>query len=78
MFFFVISHGQKHSARGVCFVSRFQQVYPFSAQIGKVVGVVVVVVFKLNRPFYPASSVHPVSVLIPYPREIMILWSHRL
>ena len=26
-------------------------------------------------PFYPASSVHPESVLIPYPREILILWS---
>ena len=37
--------------------------------------VVVVVVFTLNRPFYPASSVHPVSVLIPSPREILILWS---
>ena len=34
-----------------------------------------VVVFTLNRSFYPASSVHPVSVLIPYPREILILWS---
>ena len=37
--------------------------------------VVGVVVFTLNRPFYPASSVHPVSVLIPYPRETLILWS---
>ena len=35
----------------------------------------VVVVFTLNRPFYPASSVHPVSVLIPNPREILIMWS---
>ena len=26
-------------------------------------------------PFYPASSVHPVSVVIPHPREIYILWS---
>ena len=33
------------------------------------------VVFTLNRCFYPASSVHPVSVLIPYPREILFLWS---
>ena len=32
------------------------------------------VVFTSNRPFYPAS-VHPVSVLIPYPRELLILWS---
>ena len=32
------------------------------------------VVFTLNRPFYPASSAHPVSVLIPYPGEILILW----
>ena len=35
-------------------------------------------VFTLNRPFYPASSVNPVSFLIPYPinREIVpILWS---
>ena len=38
-------------------------------------GGVVVVVFTLNRRFYPASSVHPVSVLIPYPDEILILWS---
>ena len=29
------------------------------------------VVFKLNRPFHPASSsMHPVSVLIHYPRQI--------
>ena len=28
----------------------------------------------MNRPFYPASSVHPASVLIPHPREILILW----
>ena len=28
-----------------------------------------VFVFTLNRLFYPASSVHPVSVLIPYPRN---------
>ena len=40
-----------------------------------VVVVVVVVDFKLNRPFDPASSVHPVYVLIPYPREILTLWS---
>lgn len=33
------------------------------------------VVFTLNRCFYPASSVHPVSVLIPYPRQTIILWS---
>ena len=31
--------------------------------------IVVVVVFLLNRPFYPALSVHPVSVLIPYPKR---------
>ena len=37
--------------------------------------VAVVFVFTLNRPFYPASSVQPVSVVIPYPREIPILWS---
>ena len=36
---------------------------------------VAVVVFIFNRPFYPASSLHPVSVLIPYPREILIMWS---
>ena len=41
----------------------------------KGLAVVVVAVFTLNGPFYPASSVHPVSVLIPYPREILILWS---
>ena len=42
-----------------------------------VVVVVVAVVFTLTRPFYPASSVHPVSVLISYPREIpILLWSH--
>ena len=38
--------------------------------------VVAVVVSTLNRPFYPASSVPSVSVFIPYPREIPILWSH--
>ena len=32
--------------------------------------VVEVVVFTLNRPFYPAPSVHPVSVLIHYTRTI--------
>ena len=40
-----------------------------------VVVVVIVVVCTSNRPFYPASSAHPVSVLIPCPREILILWS---
>ena len=35
----------------------------------------VVVVLILNCPFYPASSVHPVSVLISYTREILIMWS---
>ena len=34
----------------------------------------VCVVFTLNRPFYPASSVRPVCVLIPYPRVIIIMW----
>ena len=38
-------------------------------------GVDVVVVFTFHRLFYPTSSVHPVSVLIPYPREIPIRWS---
>ena len=33
------------------------------------------VVFTFNCSFYPASSVHPVSVLIPHPREIFILRS---
>ena len=33
------------------------------------------VVFKLTFSFYPPTSVYPVSVLIPYPREILILWS---
>ena len=37
---------------------------------------IVVVVFTLNRAFYPTSSaVHPVSVLILHPREIQIMWS---
>ena len=38
---------------------------------------VVVVVLTLNNNFYAASSAHPVSVLIPYPREIrvLIMWS---
>ena len=35
-----------------------------------VVVVVVAVVFTLNRPLYPASSVHLVSVPIHYPRQI--------
>ena len=35
----------------------------------------VVVFLTLHRPFYPALSVHAVSLLIPYPREIRILWS---
>ena len=36
----------------------------------------VVVVFTLNRSFYPTTSaVHPVSVLILHPREMQILWS---
>ena len=30
----------------------------------------VVVVFTLNRSFYPTTSVHPVSVLLLHPREI--------
>ena len=37
--------------------------------VGTCLGHVVVAVFTLNRPFYPASSAHPVSVLIPYPRN---------
>ena len=33
------------------------------------------VYFTLSSPFYPASSsVHPVPVLNPYPREILITW----
>ena len=43
-----------------------------------VVAVVVVVVSTLNHPFSPASSVDPVPVLIPYPREILIMWSQTL
>ena len=35
----------------------------------------VCVVFTLNRPSYPASSVHPVSVLTSYPRDILVMWS---
>lgn len=35
----------------------------------------VCVVFTLNRPFYPTTSVHPVPVLIPYSREILIMCS---
>ena len=39
-------------------------------------GLVVVVVFKLNRSFYPTTSaVPPVSFLILRPREIQILLS---
>ena len=38
--------------------------------------VVVVVVFTLNRSFYPTTSaVPPVSVLILHPREIQFIWS---
>ena len=37
--------------------------------------VVVVVVFTLNRSFYPTTpAVPPVSFLILHPREIQILW----
>ena len=37
---------------------------------------VVIVVFTLNRSFYPTTSaVPPVSFLILDPREIQILWS---
>ena len=35
----------------------------------------VVVVFALNRSFYPTSAVHPVSVLILHPRKIQIITS---
>ena len=35
----------------------------------------VCVVFTLSRSFYPMPSVHPVSVLILYPREIQIMTS---
>ena len=39
-------------------------------------GVTVVVVFALNRSFYPTTSaVHPVSVLILHSSEIQLLWS---
>ena len=38
--------------------------------------VVVVVVFKLDRSFYPTTSaVPPVSFLILHPRETQIMWS---
>ena len=41
--------------------------------------VLVCVVFTLDRRFYPASSTHPVSVLIPYPRNIYEFFcGHRL
>ena len=33
------------------------------------------VAYTLNRPFYPASSVHAVSVLIPCSREMLVMWS---
>ena len=37
------------------------------------------VVFMINRLFYPASSVHKVSVLNPYPGDILLLlWSHKV
>ena len=39
-------------------------------------GIVVVVVFTLNRSFYPTTSpVPPVPFLILHPRELQILWS---
>ena len=41
-----------------------------------VVVVVVVFVFTLSRCIYPTSAVHPVSVLIIHPREILFMWSH--
>ena len=38
-------------------------------------GPVVLVIFTLNRSFYPTSVVRPVSVLILNHREIQIVWS---
>ena len=41
----------------------------------------VVVVFTLNRSFYPttsAAAVPPVSFLILHPREIQVLWSQTM
>lgn len=35
----------------------------------------VCVVFTLNPAFYPNTRVHPVSVLISYPRYIVHMWS---
>ena len=36
---------------------------------------VCIIVFTINRLLYPRTSVHSVSVLIPHPREMRILWS---
>ena len=37
--------------------------------------VIFVLVFTLNRSFYPTSAVPPVTVLILHPKEIQIMWS---
>ena len=40
-----------------------------------VAGCLLCVVFALNRSFYPTTSVNPKSVLIHYPREILLYLS---
>ena len=51
--------------------------YPMGSSLGNDrVEVVVVVVFALNRSFYPTTSaVPPVSFLILHPGDIQIMWS---
>ena len=55
--------------------NQYQSSAPLLAAVYSYCCTLVIAVFTLNRPFYPSSSVHPVSVLIPHPREILILWS---
>ena len=52
--------------------------YDFCNFKNGVMTVFVVVVFALNRSFYPTTSaVPPVSFLIHHPREIQMMWSVR-
>ena len=52
--------------------------YPMGSSLGNdrvEVVVVVVVVFALNRSFYPTTSAVPPVFFLINPREIQIMWS---
>ena len=70
-----MAHGDPQRARTPSPEKNHRICFCFSCEAAIVV---VFVVFTSSLPFYPTSSVHPVSVLIPYPREIVILWSQTL